>query len=153
MPNNQKQILQVKEKIEHILEETRIILPGTQALLGFQFVAIFSNGFEKISLSLKNMHIISLLAVTVSIILLLAIPSFHRISEKGTDTSRLHKVGSFILEIALFFLLLGLILDTYVVIFTANKSTLFTMIGTGIVIIVALVMWFILPSILRNHAE
>ena len=36
------------ERITHVLEELRVVLPGTQALLGFQLVAVFSTGFASL---------------------------------------------------------------------------------------------------------
>jgi hypothetical protein len=43
----------LKEKINHLLTESRIILPGAQALLGFQFAAFLTDAFEKLPQSSK----------------------------------------------------------------------------------------------------
>ena len=38
--------VELKHKIRHVLTEARVVLPGTLALLGFQFVAVLQPGFE-----------------------------------------------------------------------------------------------------------
>ena len=35
------------DAVTHLLEECRMILPGLQALLGFQLIAVFSAAFEQ----------------------------------------------------------------------------------------------------------
>jgi hypothetical protein len=34
--------------VEHIMQEARMVLPGVQALFGFQLVCVFSQGFAQI---------------------------------------------------------------------------------------------------------
>lgn len=146
---NSTHSLELTDKIKHILEETRVILPGTQAILGFQLVAVFSNGFDKLFSFLKNMHIVSLLIVTITTILLLSITSFHRIAEKGKDTNRLNIWGSSILEISLITLVFGISLDIYVIIMAANRSSYMAFLGMLTVFIFALCIWFFIPLLLR----
>ena len=42
MKPEQKETLPLPEAVTHLLEECRMVLPGLQALLGFQFIAIFN---------------------------------------------------------------------------------------------------------------
>src|SRR5438105_3760142 len=39
---------ELRDKIRHVLTEARVVLPGAQALLGFQFTIILMEGFEKL---------------------------------------------------------------------------------------------------------
>lgn len=43
----------LETKIEQMLTEARVVLPGAQALLGFQLVITFSEAFEKLLLSIR----------------------------------------------------------------------------------------------------
>lgn len=36
----------IKDKVDHVLTESRIIIPGAQALLGFQFIVFLSEAFK-----------------------------------------------------------------------------------------------------------
>src|SRR3954467_56745 len=80
----------LKERISHVLEELRVVLPGTQALLGFQFVAVFSNGFASLPQWQKDLHLASLLLVTLSGLLLMTPAAYHRIVNEGGDTEAMH---------------------------------------------------------------
>ena len=37
--------LELEDALTHLLEECRMVLPGVQALFGFQLIAVFSDGF------------------------------------------------------------------------------------------------------------
>lgn len=141
--------LELKDKIKHILEEARVILPGTQAIWGFQLVAIFSPGFQKLPQLLKNIHMVSIFSITASIIFLLSIASFHRIATKGKDTDSLNIYGSSMLEIALFILIFGIACDIYVILLVINWTSIISVIIAGVVSLFALIMWFIFPIIFR----
>src|SRR5215467_16201158 len=50
-----------------LLEECRMVLPGIQALFGFQLIAVFSPGFsEKLSSGEQNLHFVSIVLVVIS---------------------------------------------------------------------------------------
>jgi len=72
----------LKDKIQHVLTETRVVLPGAQALLGFQLVTILMDGFEKLTTVAKYVHLISLCLIAVSIIILMTPAAYHRIVER-----------------------------------------------------------------------
>ena len=35
-------------KIKHVLTECRVVLPGAQALLGFQFICVLTESFDRL---------------------------------------------------------------------------------------------------------
>jgi hypothetical protein len=53
-------------KIEQMLTEARVILPGAQALLGFQLTVTLTRAFGQLSDSLKLFHVASLCCVATS---------------------------------------------------------------------------------------
>src|SRR5215204_2943650 len=91
----------LEERITHVLEELRVVLPGTQALLGFQFVAVFSNGFESLQQWQKDVHFASLLLVTLSGLLLMTPAAYHRIVNEGGDTEAMHMFATRSLMLAM----------------------------------------------------
>ena len=103
------------ERIQNVLTETRVVLPGAQALLGFQFIATLSQGFEKLAQKTQGVHLASLGAIAVATVFLMAPAAWHRIVEEGEDSEAFHRVASRFLLAALVFLALGLAGDVFVV--------------------------------------
>src|SRR5919202_4176197 len=79
-----------KDKIKHVLTEARTVLPGSQALLGFQFICTMTEAFDKLPAALKYVHLASLGLVAVSIVLLMTPAAYHRIVEEGEETEHFH---------------------------------------------------------------
>jgi hypothetical protein len=61
---DETQAVRVKlaDAVSHLLEECRMILPGIQALFGFQLIAQFNDGFSKnLSQAQQELHLAALL--------------------------------------------------------------------------------------------
>lgn len=80
-------------KIRHVLTETRVVLPGTQALLGFQLIALLMTGFDALPRSSKIVHLLSLAACALSAIWLVAPAAYHRIVYAGEDSERFYFIA------------------------------------------------------------
>jgi len=80
----------LNNKIKHVLTEARMVLPGAQALLGFQIVTMVLDDFDRLPESSKQVHLISLLATALSTVLLVA---YHRIVEQGANTEAFHRLA------------------------------------------------------------
>jgi len=64
----------------HLLEECRMVLPGIQALFGFQLIAVFNQGFgEKLSHGAQMVHVPAAL---------------HRLSEPRSVSDRVAVVSA-----------------------------------------------------------
>jgi hypothetical protein len=129
-------------KIEHVFEEARVILPGTQILLGFQFAAVFQQKFVTIQPFLQYLHLTSLCILSVSIILLFSIVSFHRIAEKGNDTQRLHIFSHKILLASMVFIGTGLSCDIFIVTTLTTQNYNLAMILAISFAIFTFLLWF-----------
>ena len=102
-------------RVKQVLIECRVVLPGAQALLGFQFIIMWMTAFYKIPQIWKMLHLASLVAVAVSTILLITPAAYHRIVEQGEDSEMLHHITAQLLLGAMVFLALGMCGDFYVV--------------------------------------
>ena len=105
----------VGERIKKVLIECRMALPGAQAFLGFQFSIVFVEGFDRLPRHWQRTHFASLLATTISIVLLIAPAAYHRLAEHGEDTEHFHRVASGLLLAALVFLAPGMCGDLWLV--------------------------------------
>lgn len=106
---------ELKDKITHVLTEARMVLPGSQALLGFQFVTILMDAFERLPASSKYVHLASLGLIAMSIILLMLPAAYHRLVERGEDTEHFHRVASTCVVAAMALLAPGICGDVFVV--------------------------------------
>lgn len=104
-----------KERITELLTEARIVLPGVQALLGFQFASYLTQAFEKLSPAAQAVNTASLLCLVLAMVLLMTPASYHRLAEDGEDTERFERVAERLVLAALPPLALGVAGDVFVV--------------------------------------
>jgi len=135
----------LEDRIEHALTETRVVLPGVQALLGFQFAAMLMDGFTKLPPVSRWIHVGGLACVALATILLITPAAYHRIAENGEDTERVHRVTSRLLLWALVPLALSLAADVFVVASTIVASTIVAIILGAATLVGIVVAWVIVP--------
>lgn len=102
-------------RIKLVMTEARTVLPGAQALLGFQLAAVLTDSFEKLPSGLQQVHVGSLGLIALAVALLMAPAAFHRIVERGRDSERMHTFSSAMVLSSLVPLGLGIGGDLYVV--------------------------------------
>jgi hypothetical protein len=68
----------IEERVSHILEEARMVLPGIQALLGFQLVAVFNQSFAGLPMLDKQLHLSAIFLSINAICFLLTPAALHR---------------------------------------------------------------------------
>lgn len=102
-------------RVEQMLTEARVILPGAQALLGFQLAIVLTDSFEKLPAASRLLHGAALLWVALAVVLLIAPAALHRIVWAGGDSEEFLRTGGRVTVSALVPLALGLAGDAYVV--------------------------------------
>ena len=110
------------QKIEQMLTEARVILPGVQALLGFDLLVTFMRAFEFLTATSKAVHIAALTCAALTMILLMAPAAFHRITFGGENTEDMHRIGSLFVTIAPLPLGLSIAANAYVAAMTITES-------------------------------
>jgi hypothetical protein len=139
------------DKIKHVLTEARVVLPGAQALLGFQLVTTLMEAFEKLPTSSKYVHLASLSLVAVSIILLMTPAAYHRIVEEGEETEHFHRFASRVLIVAMIPLALGMCGDFFVVVRKIIVSSTAAIIAAATMLVFFYSLWFGLTIYRRKH--
>ena len=84
-------------KVEQLLTEARVIIPGGQALFGFQFIAMLTTGFDKLPATSQLMHTTALCFTALNVIVLMAPAALHRLSFGGEDLEAFLQLGSALL--------------------------------------------------------
>jgi hypothetical protein len=132
----------LSEKVDHVLAEARVILPGAQALLGFQLITVLAEGFEKLQPALKYLHLLSLMLIALSTILLMSPAAYHRIVERGEDTERFLKLAGRFVVASMIPLALGVSLNFFVVVYKVTASGTLSIFGTALLLIMFFGFWF-----------
>jgi hypothetical protein len=136
-------------KVEQMLTEARIIIPGCQALLGFQLVAMMTQAFDELPQDAKIMHAAGLCCVTIAMILLMTPAALHRLSFGGNDSERFLRLGSAFVIAGPLPLALGIAADVYVVFLKINQSATFTVLASSVLLLAMLALWYFYPVWLR----
>ncbi|MBB2200082.1 DUF6328 family protein [Gluconacetobacter tumulisoli] len=137
-------------RIEQMLTEGRVILPGAQALLGFQLVIVLMAAFEKLPALSRLVHGGALLCVAAAVILLVMPAALHRIVWAGEDSERFLRIGGTITATALVPLALGLTGDSYVVVARIAMSRTAGTVVAATVAAVLFGLWFAWPMAARR---
>jgi hypothetical protein len=136
-------------KVDQMLTEARVILPGAQALLGFQLTVTLTRSFEQLPDEIKLLHVIALCCVGLTVILLMTPAALHRISYAGEDTNSFLRLGSAFVIAAPAALSFGIAGDLFVAAYKSSDSAwLAAIIAAGSLVLLA-VFWFALPLYLR----
>jgi hypothetical protein len=135
----------IDTQVEQLLTEARLIIPGAQALLGFQLAVTLTGAFEQLAADAKMIHAASLCCIGVAIILLMAPASLHRIAFGGQDDPDFVRIGSLFVVAAPVPLALGIALDTYVAAGRALESrTGGASLALGAVLLLS-ILWYGFP--------
>jgi amino acid transporter len=140
-----------RELIE-LLNELRVVLPGVTVLLAFLLAVPFAKGWPKVTPFERDVFVVAFLAAAVSVALLTAPSSYHRLRFRHGNKEHMVRVGNrlAIAGIAAFAVALEavvLLVMSYVLTRTAAivaAGSLFAVVGT---------LWYGLPlrAVLRDR--
>jgi hypothetical protein len=143
----------LETRIKHVLTEARVVLPGAQALLGFQLAAMLTDAFTKLPKSSQYVHLAGLGLLAVAIVFLMAPAAFHRIVERGQDSERLHRFSSTMVLAAMVPLGLALSADFYVVGAKVLGSDSLALTLAGVSLVFFFGLWFGLMLAVRARTD
>src|SRR5207253_8978030 len=114
--STEREELSLNDAATHVLEECRTVVPGMQALFGFQLIAVFSTSFkEDLSQAERVLHLAALLLVAIAIALVMAPAALHRQSEPMSVSRGFIATSSRLLMASMVPLAAGICLDVYVI--------------------------------------
>ncbi len=128
-----------------------MVLPGIQALFGFQLIAGFNQGFSKLPAAEQYLHYTSLVLIALAIAIIMAPAAYHRIVEQGSVSLFFVSLISWLIATAMVPLAIALGLEVYVVgTVILEQRTLSAVVAAGLVVIFA-ALWFGFPFVMRNR--
>jgi len=144
----------LEKVVSHMLEEARMVLPGIQALFGFQFVAVFNQPFGTLLDRYEQvLHLVALGLVALAAVLVLAPAAYHRQVEPEAVSEKLVRFTTRCLTWALFPLMLGIAVDYYLVARIILQSKPWALALAAVLWSVFFVVWFAYPQILCRRRD
>lgn len=136
----------LKTKIEQMLTEARVLLPGGQALLGFQFVATLAKSFHELPAAYQYLHAAGLCAVALAVTLLMTPAAVHRIAYQGEDDAGFFRIGSTLVVAASCPLAIGIAADVTVVFFKVTENSVASEAAGAAALAILLIAWLVYPA-------
>jgi amino acid transporter len=82
-----------RELIE-LLNELRVVLPGITVLLAFLLAVPFAKGWTRVTAFQRDVFVVAFLSTAVSVALLMAPSSYHRLRFQHGNKERMVRVGN-----------------------------------------------------------
>jgi hypothetical protein len=145
--------IELHERIDQMLTEARVVLPGAQALLGFQFAVTMTTAFAELPGFDRGVHFASLCAVALAIMLLLSPAAIHRLTFAGRDSELFHSIGSIVVTAALAPILIGISTDFYVATTAIFHARALAAAGATVVALALAILWYGVPMELHRRQK
>jgi hypothetical protein len=143
--------LSLAEAVSHLLEECRMVLPGVQALFGFQLIAVFSAGFEvQLSPFEQRLHLLALALVAMAGALVMAPAAYHRQTRPREASEHFLSLGGRLLLGSMIPLLAGIGIDFYLISRIIMESRAIAALLAILLMGFFASFWFLLPRMRRD---
>ena len=142
----EREELKLSEAATTLIDECRMVLPGVQAIFGFQLMVVFQQKFaEDLDQPFQYLHLAALMLVALSAAIIMAPAAYHRVHGAREITDRFVRISSRLLLIALAPLAVGLSLDVFLlgklVVGQDGIAALLALLVFGTMVF----MWYVFP--------
>jgi uncharacterized protein involved in response to NO len=138
--------LPLSKSAEFLLDECRMVLPGIQALLGFQLIVVFSPGFDtKLGPLEQRLHLVAIALVAVAVAIIMTPAAYSRQTEPRAVTEQFIRISTRLLILSMLPLAAAISLDFYLIagiIVPAAAAIL-----AALLFLVFFALWFVLPRV------
>ena len=103
-----------RELIE-LLNELRVVLPGVQVLFAFLLIVPFSNGWNRVTETQRDVFFIAFLCAALASILLIAPSTYHRLRWRAHDKEQMLRTANRLAIAGTVFLALGMTATVFLI--------------------------------------
>ena len=139
-----------QRSLNEMLQELRVLQQGSQILAGFLVLLPFSEGFAKIAPFEKWVYIVAFIAAIISLICFSAPAAQHRIERPLRHRVKFKRLSSRIIIAGTIALSVALVSTTQLVL-NEVVGDKWASIGTAIIGILIIIVWWLIP--LRKKAK
>ena len=146
MKSDEVEKIPLSEAVTHLLEECRMVLPGIQALFGFQLIVVFNPAFhERLSSAERWVHLIAIGLIVIAIALVMAPAAYHRQQDPQAIREDFVFIATRLLLYAMFPLTVALALEFFLIARVITNKVGLSITLAVIVASIFSTLWFLLP--------
>jgi hypothetical protein len=143
------QPLSLAQAAQYLLDESRMVLPGIQALFGFQLIAVFSPGFANtLTPQEQQLHLSAIALVALAVAFVMSPAAYHRQTGPRDITEAFVRVSTRLLLIGMWPLAIGICIDFYLVSRVILNPSVARWLAAGL-LVAFIGLWFVLPRARR----
>ncbi len=140
----------LEARIVQALTEIRVILPGAQALFGFQVTAVLAEEFARLPATSRYVHLMSIAVVAIAVIMLIAPVTYHRIVAQGNAEEGVLTYAVRMMIPAEGLIALGLIGDAYVTVRMISGSLIVALSTASAALVAFTTLLYVVPLVARR---
>jgi uncharacterized protein DUF6328 len=151
----ENEALGLADAATYLLDEARTVLPGIQALFGFQLVAVFNSAFaDQLSIHEQRLHLGATALVALSVALVMSPAAYHRQSGPREVSETFVRISRRLLLLSMGPLAVGICLDFYLISRVVLNNVVASLLA-AVLFVIYIGLWFVLPRIrtLRRRSE
>ena len=138
------------KELQHTLEEARTVIPGLQALFGFQLIVAFHPSFQQLESLLKVVQLGALVALALAIALIMTPAAYHRMALRGKVSRPLIYIASRLIAYAMAAFTIAITLNMFLLASVVLESQIWGFgFGMGAFMVFA-GLWFVYPMLTRR---
>jgi hypothetical protein len=138
------------KELQHTLEEARTVIPGLQALFGFQLIVAFHPSFLQLESLLKVVQLGALVALALAIALIMTPAAYHRMALRGKVSRPLIDIASRLIAYAMAAFTIAITLNMFLLTSVVLESQIWGFrFGMGAFMVFA-GLWFVYPMLTRR---
>ncbi|HKR65388.1 MAG TPA: DUF6328 family protein [Thermoanaerobaculia bacterium] len=149
---NEREELSLNDAAGRLLDECRMVLPGIQALFGFQLIAVFNTRFnEALGAGERQVHLVATLLVVVAIALVMSPAAWHRLIDPRSVSAQFIRVSSWLLLATMPTLAAAIALEVHVVSRMILGDSMYALALAVLAFVMLIGMWIVVPLGLRSR--
>ena len=149
--NELREELSLSKAALYLLEECRMVLPGIQALFGFQLIVVFNPSFaQKLNPMEQRLHLVAIGLTALAVAIIMTPAAYHRQAGSREVTQRFVHLSTRLLLWSMFPLALSICLEFYLISRVILDSS-FVPLLTAALFAVFVALWFLLPRVWVVH--
>jgi len=143
----------LESQVDHIIEESRMVLPGIQALFGFQLIAVFNSSFSQVlPRAGRLLHLAAVVLIACAIALIMAPAAYHRQAERHRVSSFFADYASRLITIAMAPLLVAIAMEVALVSYAISPIAWVAALLAAMLAMLYVGLWYIYPRLKQRRS-
>jgi hypothetical protein len=144
--------LPLSKAAQYLLDEARMVLPGIQALFGFQLIAVFNARFaDTLSSAEQQLHLLAIALVAVAVALVMTPAAYHRLTGPREVTDTFIRLSTRLLLFSMWPLAASISIDFYIIARVILSTSIVALLAAALFAFFVL-LWLVLPLLMRRTA-